>query len=232
MALGGYVIFRLGLGLWAVIPFQAVALLGPALLVFSGKVQWKQAVPFSSFPTAKAWPALLLVLGSSMAAIGVAMAESFFMAEGPAQRGLREGLAHYPLAARLALFALGPAILEEIFFRGMVLSCFKPWGRWLACLSSALLFAVFHLNPEQMAPVFVLGCALALVTWETGSLWPAVLGHAFHNSLILIALDFGQAGGASRPGSLAAAVFVIVAGAGLAFAGGKRLLAAGQEKGP
>lgn len=232
MGFGGIVITRYGLKLWSVVPFQALALIGPSLLLFRGKAEWRRAVPFLPVTGKKAWPAVPLLAGASMAAIGVALAESLFIAEGPMQRGLREGVLQYSPPLRLALFAIAPALLEEAFFRGILLACIRSWGRFLACAASAGIFALFHLNPEQMAPVFVLGCALAFATWETGSLWPAVLGHAFHNSIVLLALSSTQPPGAAETASSAAAIIIIAVGMVLCITGGRRLASSAQEKSP
>ncbi len=229
MALGGIVITRFGLKLWAVVPFQALALLAPALFLFRGAGALRRAYPFLPVRRAALWPSALLIAGASLAALGVAMAESFWIGEGPLQRNLHEGLLQYSLPGRLMLFALAPALLEEAFFRGVLLACLRSWGRWRACAASALLFAGFHLNPEQMVPVFILGAALALATWETGSLWPAITGHALHNTLVLLLLELpAEPGGQAAP--LGIALFVIALGLGLGFGGGGRLISLRQEK--
>ncbi|MCI4397732.1 MAG: CPBP family intramembrane metalloprotease [Acidobacteria bacterium] len=232
MGFGGIVITRYGLKLWSVVPFQALALIGPSLLLFRGKAEWRRAIPFLPVTGRKAWPTVPLLAGASMAAIGVALAESLFIAEGPMQRGLREGVLRYSPPLRLALFAIAPALLEEAFFRGILLACLRSWGRFWACATSAVIFALFHLNPEQMVPVLILGGALAFATWETGSLWPAVLGHAFHNSIVLLALGSAQTPGAAETVSSAAAIIIIAAGLVLCISGGRWLASSAQEISP
>lgn len=78
-------------------------------------------------------------------------------------------------------------IAEELFFRGalmgwMMLRCFP---RWAVILLPALLFAVMHLNPVGMLPIFFLALLLGYLRWASGSLWPSVGLHICNNLLVL-----------------------------------------------
>jgi sodium transport system permease protein len=79
-----------------------------------------------------------------------------------------------------------PAVCEEAAFRGFILTGlrrrFQPWP---AILLSSFLFALFRMNVFQFVPNFLLGAVLGLLTVRSGSLWPAVLFHLLHNSLLV-----------------------------------------------
>lgn len=78
--------------------------------------------------------------------------------------------------------ALVPAICEEVMFRGYVQSAFeKSWGVWPAILISGLLFGLFHIQLSNLMPLAALGVLLALVTWLSGSLVPAITAHFINN---------------------------------------------------
>jgi len=85
-------------------------------------------------------------------------------------------------------FALVPALCEEIAFRGFVLrglhARFRPRN---AVFLSSFFFALFHMNVFLLAPTFVLGVVLGLLTVRSKSLLPAICFHLLYNS-ILIAL--------------------------------------------
>jgi ABC-2 type transport system permease protein/sodium transport system permease protein len=90
-----------------------------------------------------------------------------------------------------ATSALIPAIAEEFFFRGFVLSAFRHRvsnGR--AILYSALIFGLFHvingstLSIERFIPTVLIGLALGLLAVRTRSLWPGILTHTIHNGLL------------------------------------------------
>jgi uncharacterized protein len=90
--------------------------------------------------------------------------------------------------------ALVPAICEEIMFRGYVQSAFeKSWGVWPAILVSGLLFGLFHIQLTNLLPLATLGILLALVTWLSGSLLPAIVAHFINNgSAVLLGTYFPE----------------------------------------
>jgi len=89
----------------------------------------------------------------------------------------------------LVLLVVVAPLTEEPLFRGLLLRGFRSrHGFWAAAWWSALLFAVFHLNPWQMPAALLLGLFFAWLTLRSGSLLPAILGHAAANSLSVIAI--------------------------------------------
>ncbi len=96
----------------------------------------------------------------------------------------------------LSVFSLGirAAVTEEIIFRGMILKVFQEgFGKKYAVIISGLLFAVQHfavIDTSDYAKVVlaiisigIIGIALALVTYQTGSIWSSVVIHAMYNIL-------------------------------------------------
>ena len=82
----------------------------------------------------------------------------------------------------LAALVLVPALCEEPFFRGFVLTgLYAHYGARWALGGSALLFAASRLNPWQFLPLLLFGLFLgALIHW-THSIYPAILAHALNN---------------------------------------------------
>jgi len=54
-------------------------------------------------------------------------------------------------------------------------------------LVCALLFAALHFSPWRFLPQLSLGILLGWLTLRTGSCWPAAVGHAVHNGVLLTA---------------------------------------------
>jgi len=220
LVLGGLLLQRMGLGLWAAAPVQLVALLLPPLAWALSAGRLREAFPFRPVSAGDVARVTLLLVGASAVALGAALLWGHWLGESAAERALRGELCAYPTAQRLLLFAVVPALCEEGLFRGAVLRCLRPWGRWGACGASGALFAALHLDLAKFVPVGLLGFALALAVWETGSLWPAVLGHGLHNALVLAlatgvedsvqVLNVGQAAGLTAAG-------LVAAGAGMAL---------------
>jgi membrane protease YdiL (CAAX protease family) len=78
-------------------------------------------------------------------------------------------------------------ITEELLFRGVVLRGFLArYGKTKAILGSAALFGLIHGIPWQILPAFILGLFFAWWTVETGSLWPALVFHAFTNGFAFV----------------------------------------------
>jgi ABC-2 type transport system permease protein/sodium transport system permease protein len=104
---------------------------------------------------------------------------------------LKETFLNIPFALVLVTGAAVPAIAEEYFFRGFALSAFlTKFGPGRSLLFTALLFGVFHviagsiLSFEKFLPTLILGVALGFLAVRSGSLWPGVLLHGLHNSLV------------------------------------------------
>lgn len=83
--------------------------------------------------------------------------------------------------------ALVPAFAEEILFRGYILRAFeKSGGIILAIIFSSLVFALFHLQLTNLLPLATLGAVMGLLTWLSGSIWPAVVAHFVNNGAAVI----------------------------------------------
>ena len=84
--------------------------------------------------------------------------------------------------------ALVPAVCEEVLFRGYVLRSFeKSWGIIAAVVVSSLVFGMFHIQLGNLIPLATLGAVLALMTWLSGSIWPAVVAHFLNNGTAVVA---------------------------------------------
>jgi membrane protease YdiL (CAAX protease family) len=97
-----------------------------------------------------------------------------------------------PLTAVLVPLSivLVPAVCEEAFFRGYVLTGLRyHHGPVTAVVGSAVVFAAAHVNPWQFPALFALGLFLAALVHWTHSLYPAVIGHAVNNSLSVAAVN-------------------------------------------
>ena len=85
-------------------------------------------------------------------------------------------------------------IVEELIFRGLIFSGFQRiYPAFWAIFFSALLFSLFHLNPWQLGPTFLLGLLLGFVRLRTGSLLAAIFTHALHNGMIFLSVYYHDA---------------------------------------
>jgi membrane protease YdiL (CAAX protease family) len=82
--------------------------------------------------------------------------------------------------------AIVAPIVEEIFFRGFVFAGLRPRYGWRrAAVISSALFALIHLTPTAILPIFVLGYIFAYLYQRSNSIWPAILMHSATNAIAL-----------------------------------------------
>jgi sodium transport system permease protein len=92
----------------------------------------------------------------------------------------------------VAVFAVSPAVCEELLFRGALLAAFRTrMAAPGAVLLAALLFAAFHQPAFRMAPTFVLGLLFGYAVWRSGSLAAGVLCHLLNNALVVLVSTYG-----------------------------------------
>lgn len=87
----------------------------------------------------------------------------------------------YKLVLSFISTAIVPAFVEELLFRGMVLSNIRPYSESGAILISALFFGLMHQTPFQIFYTTALGVVLGIICVKTGSIWSCVLLHFFNN---------------------------------------------------
>ncbi|MBL8860056.1 MAG: CPBP family intramembrane metalloprotease [Planctomycetes bacterium] len=92
--------------------------------------------------------------------------------------------------AMLLLVALSPAICEEFFFRGALLSGLRrDLSTWRIIAVEMFFFGAVHMSIYRFLPTALLGGVLAILTLRARSLWPAVVLHATYNGLLVLEGD-------------------------------------------
>ncbi len=77
-------------------------------------------------------------------------------------------------------------LIKEVLFRGVILGgLLAHRTRNQAIIWSTLLFAISHLHPWRYPTALILGLVFAWWVVQTGSLLPAIVGHALNNFLIV-----------------------------------------------
>jgi membrane protease YdiL (CAAX protease family) len=88
---------------------------------------------------------------------------------------------------------------EEAAFRGYLQRTLLRALRPAAAIAlGALLFAARHLDPVRFPALVLLGALFGWMAWRSGSLWPAIAGHAANNALAT-ALAIGTPGDDASP---------------------------------
>ena len=83
----------------------------------------------------------------------------------------------------IAIVAIGAPIIEELFFRGLLLrSVQNRFGATIAVAASSLIFGAIHFQLKQLPALALFGLVAALLTVRTGRLGPAIWAHVTFNA--------------------------------------------------
>jgi membrane protease YdiL (CAAX protease family) len=83
----------------------------------------------------------------------------------------------------ILLVVVGAPIVEELFFRGLVMRSIQArYSDWLALVGSALLFALVHFNPLTFPALAMFGLVLGYLAQRTRRLGMSVFAHAGFNA--------------------------------------------------
>ncbi|MDC0175546.1 CPBP family intramembrane metalloprotease [Planctomycetaceae bacterium] len=181
----------IGLGLVAQLAIGLAAVL-PAMFSRSPFRQRLGLLP-SSLPS---WGFPVVMVGSlAPAALGILAAVLVVEVIPPQDNSLATLMENMTPAWAISFvlfISLAPGLCEELLFRGYLQTrLLERWKPGFAILVSSALFALFHITPHAMALAFIAGLFLGVLAWQTGSIWPGVLCHAFINGSLNV-LRLGQ----------------------------------------
>lgn len=92
-----------------------------------------------------------------------------------------------PLWVLIMVFAVAPAICEELAFRGFILSGLARGGRLaIAIVLSSVMFGIIHMIPQQAFNAALIGLILGLLAVYSRSLFPAITFHFCNNTIALL----------------------------------------------
>ncbi len=81
---------------------------------------------------------------------------------------------------------------EELFFRGFAFPALsRTMGVAAGIVVSGVLFSLLHLDPVGFVGLMEIGIVLAALRHWSGSIWPAVIGHAVNNGIAGVAFMLG-----------------------------------------
>jgi membrane protease YdiL (CAAX protease family) len=78
-------------------------------------------------------------------------------------------------------------IIEEVFFRGLILKQFlKQYSPIIAIVLSSLLFSLYHIDPEHLVLLFILGVVQGILYYKTNSILITSITHIIWNTFSLL----------------------------------------------
>ncbi len=185
--------------------FLIIALVGPVLVisrVLRVKLGTWFGMPIRSVGKWYGWGVALLVVAYPMM-MGIENWVNVWLPESlqgtPQQNWLRniyerllEVQSVKQWIGRAIMVAIVPAVVEELYFRGLTQSLLMRWLKrvWPAIVVSAFLFAAMHLQWEGFLSRWIIGILLGFIYWKTRILWIPILLH-LTNNLVLLTLGWG-----------------------------------------
>lgn len=111
-----------------------------------------------------------------------------------------------PALLTFALLAALSGFVEELTFRGLMLTAFLPRGGWYAVIASSIIFGLAHAmnvlggsNPLyvviQIVYALAIGFGFGAMALRGRMLWPLMVAHALGNFVAFINTDSGQVTG-------------------------------------
>lgn len=192
-AIGGVVAFFLA-GL-----LEAVFLIAPLVIVFSRRLPratLRERLGWLGFRATPLLPALGVIVVALIIGLGGSILYSQLITalhlplQTNSETLLKEGQAA-PLTTigLLAAAALVAPFCEEVFFRSFIfVGLLKRVPLWPSVILSAAIFGVAHADIGSLAPLFVIGLALAWARWRSDSVWPGIVVHAINNATAAVVL--------------------------------------------
>lgn len=168
-----------------------VASLGVVALVLPRRIgpDWKRELGVRRPNGLHALLVVLLVPGFMI--LSVVIQEAFQLATGMRQwvdtRWLNGVFKTFPVPLTVLAVALGPGVVEELWWRGFLGRGLSARYGLLAGVSlTSVLFAVTHVDPSQLLVIALMGAYLHFVYVATRSIWAPVLLHALNNGVTIL----------------------------------------------
>jgi hypothetical protein len=92
-------------------------------------------------------------------------------------------------AVLILFLAVGAPIVEELFFRGLLLRSLTRWlGPVIGISGSAVLFGLAHFEALQLAGLILFGVILGVLAYRTGRLGAGMAAHCAFNAVTVLSL--------------------------------------------
>lgn len=136
------------------------------------------------------WKNILILLSFAVSIQPVMSLLSYLMAQffpNPVEESVA-GIQQSGLIISILSVAVVPALVEEAFSRGILLSGYQFLGKWKAAFASALLFGLLHMNPQQFPYAFMVGFIFCFLVERTDSLLASILPHMIINGTTVVSI--------------------------------------------
>lgn len=163
--------------------FFAISILLPSLIIC--RYIGTSAPKFQLSPRFSLWRGASLMCLVIVLSLAVTTLLDALGLESLYNSSLPQGAAELILSAVTSIIVA--PILEELFFRGVVLQSLLPFGERTAILFCAASFALAHHSLYNLAAPFLAGCVFGVFSQRYG-FWSAVMLHSLNNAVAFAGL--------------------------------------------
>lgn len=137
-----------------------------------------------------------LAVAAALAGLSTLLFGEFTSSAGDVAAELTEAAGRPVVVLFAFLLAFGAPVVEELAFRGLVFAGLRKHGfsPAVTIALSALIFALFHLEPARILVVGGVGLVLGFLRWRTGSLGAGIVAHCVNNLPAAVLVAAGLAG--------------------------------------
>lgn len=89
------------------------------------------------------------------------------------------------VGSMIVVYAVATPIIEEIVYRGIMMTYLRRFGDRFALIAQAVIFSLSHRNPVQSISTFFFALVLGYIALTTGNIWAGILVHFFNNLFAL-----------------------------------------------
>jgi len=147
--------------------------------VYVANASWRECYPLRTFSVLLIAPIIVVSAAGSLVLLEVL---TWLPISNTVTDSFAEAFSGNYLSTVLIVVVVAP-VFEELFFRGWMLRSFlQRHSARKSILFSAVLFAIFHMDPWYALTIFPLGLFFAWLTFKTGSLLPSMLSHTVVNT--------------------------------------------------
>lgn len=99
----------------------------------------------------------------------------------------------WQIAVLVLFLAVGAPIVEELFFRGLLLRSLALWlGPTAGVVGSAIVFGLAHFEVLQLAALILFGLILGTLAYTSGRLGPGIFAHSAFNAVTVLSLTLAR----------------------------------------
>ena len=137
-----------------------------------------------------------LIVATILAGLSTLIFGDFTSAAGDVAAELSDAASRPVLVLFAFMLACGAPVVEELAFRGLVFAGLRKHGfsPLITIVLSALVFALFHLEPARILVLLGVGLVLGYLRWRTGSMGASLVAHCVNNLPAAVVVAAGLAG--------------------------------------